>query len=188
MSSLRNEYWDIDAILAEDERITTKFAVHAVRLGFLDTSSQTEDLQNGAKVDLPLWLSKKLRENGMVMVRVPPFLLAQSRTHMRANATGVDLRAASPYYYEVAQRVSELADKQDEITESSLSILSQRYFAILDNAQSAREEDVSEYVQKLTVLETELYHIAADRAREIAKWKRREIDRVESGSKRSRRW
>ena len=65
------KYFDIDEILAEEERVPVKFAAGAYRLGHLDASSATEDIQPDQTMDLPVWLALPLKLNLYIQVDLP---------------------------------------------------------------------------------------------------------------------
>ena len=47
------DYYDIEEILYEDERIPCTFSVDAMNLGYLDPSRQEDDIASGTKVRRP---------------------------------------------------------------------------------------------------------------------------------------
>ena len=49
------EFWSLTAVLAEEERVKTSFVHGAVNMGYLDLSAGTANLEEGAKVELPIW-------------------------------------------------------------------------------------------------------------------------------------
>ena len=51
------KFLDIDEILAEEERLSCVFSLDASGLGYLDPTSNEEDLPENSKVELPLWLA-----------------------------------------------------------------------------------------------------------------------------------
>jgi GINS complex subunit 3 len=53
-------YFDIDAILAEEQLLPCVFQTEAVGLGFLDASGVSDDLERSSRIDLPMWLAQDL--------------------------------------------------------------------------------------------------------------------------------
>ena len=67
-------YRDIGLILSEEDRVPCVFRSDAEGLGHLDTSTQTSegnDLQEGTRIELPLWIAEKLTLKKMVKVEDP---------------------------------------------------------------------------------------------------------------------
>ncbi|KOC64296.1 DNA replication complex GINS protein PSF3 [Habropoda laboriosa] len=67
------DYFSVNDILCTEERISCTIEVELLGLGFLDTSSQTEDIKVGSKVEFPLWLAESLKslQNSVVSVDIP---------------------------------------------------------------------------------------------------------------------
>lgn len=72
-------YYDINAVLAEEERIPCELQTDIIKLGHLDKMRDDTNLQRGAKLLLPIWLAKELKVSpflGLVfhdMIRVNHF-------------------------------------------------------------------------------------------------------------------
>ena len=185
---MSEEYWEVDAILAECDKLGIEIGSGAVRLGFLDSSSAKQDLSENARIEIPLWLAKELKQVGMedLTMKVPPFLKKVARTNMEAHARGIDLRATSPNFYRAALLAAQLNPHEgEEIVGTVLKVLSERYLDILDYAQLVNE-DVSEIVDRLTVVEADLFNKAYQRSREIGLWKKRE-DWEQNGTRANKR-
>jgi hypothetical protein len=66
-------------------------------------------------------------------------------------------------------------------------IFSLRFLKLMDVAQNSYQQDESDFTRKLTVEEHRFYDIAYDHAREFARWRGRDLVRVESSSEAKRR-
>ena len=53
-------YYDLDAILSEQETVPCTFHIDVIKIGHLDPHSPDSALRSGATVDLPLWLAKQV--------------------------------------------------------------------------------------------------------------------------------
>ena len=70
--------------------------------GYLDAGSETEDIQVGAKIELPCWLARTLgggRRRHAVTVELPRQYREVYREILGAEASVVDLHKLGPYYY-----------------------------------------------------------------------------------------
>ena len=56
----RDNYFNIDDILASQQRVPVHFEMPVYRLGFLNQSLNEEHLQPGLKMEIPFWLAKVL--------------------------------------------------------------------------------------------------------------------------------
>ena len=101
------DYFDIDDIIATQGRIPSKLEAQIYNLGFLDPSSEGNDLQAGAKLELPLWLVKELcnRRRKIVTVDIPKAYKDNYREIFKADASVVDLHRLGPYFYEFGTKL-----------------------------------------------------------------------------------
>ena len=76
-------------------------AEYSVRLGFLDPSSDEENLKKNTKLELPLWLAKHLYNMYCVDIQLPEAFNSYSVNVMRADSSIVDLKRLQPNYYQV---------------------------------------------------------------------------------------
>ncbi|KAL5980994.1 hypothetical protein ACLOJK_028914 [Asimina triloba] len=65
-------YYDLDDIMMEEELVSVVFQVGANGVGLLDPGSETNNVEQGAKVDLPFWLSHELCLRQAVSINLPP--------------------------------------------------------------------------------------------------------------------
>ena len=61
-SSSASSYYDIHAVLAEEEKSAVVFNTPVFELGFLDNGGGERDLEEGAKTELPIWLGLSLAQ------------------------------------------------------------------------------------------------------------------------------
>lgn len=184
-------YYDIDDILAEEERITSIFQVGALHLGALQgAGSHNENLDEGSRVELPLWLSRVLRTRNMVEVRAPPYFAAHSQTNLKSNARNADLKALSPYYYEVGIALARMVrgERQRSLVPDMTHLFAERVQQIVMSASNSRDSDVSEISQRLTSWEHALFASGFEQAEESIRWRQRDSVKLRShaGVKRRR--
>ena len=98
-------YYDIDAILAEHERLTCTFRYPAMDCGPLDPSVTEPDLDTSHRVDLPLWLASALYAEDQVSVDCPFFLSRTFRQTLQAGASSINLRLHCPFFYVLGWKV-----------------------------------------------------------------------------------
>lgn len=60
-----------------------------------------EDLPEGSRVELPLWLARALEAKNMVRLEYPKHYAARFREDLLAGPEAVDIRDRSNFFYEV---------------------------------------------------------------------------------------
>lgn len=174
-------YFDIDEILAGDERIKCKFLTDAADCAFLDPSCLGEHLPLGSTVELPLWLARPLVSQDDVEVEVPSYLNQRFRRMMKAGPSSVNLREFSSYLFQVGRDVLPLVPPQAgaEIEEIlRLAFGGERYHALLNNSMSTLDEDTTEFTRKLTEDEKKLFNAGMRDSRDFITWKGRHAETI----------
>jgi GINS complex subunit 3 len=97
-----NNYFSIKDIMASQERVSCKFEVDVLQLGYLDTSSNEVDLKSGTKLDLPSWLVKSIYNEKFkfIQIEIPKQYKRVYHEILQADPNVVDLRKLGPYYYD----------------------------------------------------------------------------------------
>ncbi|GLT92971.1 hypothetical protein SLE2022_107800 [Rubroshorea leprosula] len=162
-------YYDIDDILTEEELVPVVF--HKAANGvIIDPSSETNSVEQGAKVELPLWLAQELHWRQAVSISAPPCFNQKTRLEIQADAACVDLRSRCPYFYEFGCKILPLVgDKTIEIL--LLSAFKIRYKEILTKAYTAAYTATSKVLTLLTREETNLYEAAQSSMAAFKKWR-----------------
>lgn len=96
-------YFCAEAILAEEDRVPVVFRSKAANLGFLDPGCQDEDLPEGSRVEVPLWLARALEAKNMVRLELPKHFAARFREDLLAGPEAVNLRDRSLFFYEARE-------------------------------------------------------------------------------------
>merc|ERR1711981_1461902 len=94
MGEVRNDlmvsnYYDLDAILAEEERVAAEFSIDAHGLGYLDPARDATvepDIRTGSKLDLPYWMIPPLNQRNWVEFQFPKFFGKHFRESLHADA------------------------------------------------------------------------------------------------------
>jgi GINS complex subunit 3 len=172
-----SNYYSVDEILCEDERIPLKWISDAKGVGHLDPSSGLLDIPSGTSMDLPLWLAEDLRRLGLIDIEFPQAYSKKSREDLIADATAARLREKSPFFYAVGRRLCPLlANANDAVTLATdvRNILADRAAGILERARSGLGQDVSAYRGLLTDLEQRLFDVASAFTASTLAWRREE--------------
>lgn len=133
------DYFSLTDILCTEERISCKVEVTLPRLGFIDLSSESEDLNLGTKLELPLWLAQPLNKTRTpyVSVDTPKTYKEGYREILLADACTVELNKWNPYYYELGMYLRRFNNNDSEmITDSLLLTFRTRFRQVMDWVQS----------------------------------------------------
>ena len=98
----KSGYFNIQDILASQERVSCKFEIDVPNMGFLDSSSHDSNLKVGSKLDLPYWLIKAIYNEKFKFVNIdlPKWYKKFYHEILKADPCVVDLRKMGPYYYD----------------------------------------------------------------------------------------
>lgn len=178
-----SSYWDIDEILAEEERTPVVFMTDAHQLGYLDHETTEEDIQDGTRLELPFWLAQSLCKRNYVEVETPKCYGGGFRSALRADPspTVVDLRQRCPYYFRLGVKLGQFVPDDDEshhIAEALVLAFTGRYHDILDKSQNSRNEDTSGFQAHLSHLEKSLFKAGHVASTAFFHWKNRDHQKL----------
>lgn len=90
----RSSYYDIDAILAEEELVPCSTLFDFTYLSHLDPDLSEKDhyLPESSRVKMPLWAVEKWAALGYVRLSLPRHYGRKARERLEADPTEVDLR------------------------------------------------------------------------------------------------
>ena len=117
------DYFNLDDILASNEKVPCRFEMPVYRLGFLDASSSEEHLAKGTKLELPCWLSRELctRRRKIVSVEFPKVYSETYRQIYKADANTLDLHKMGPYFYKFGVKLLHMEHYDAGLVASSIS-------------------------------------------------------------------
>ncbi|CAN6460093.1 unnamed protein product [Victoria cruziana] len=162
------QYYEIDDIIMGEELVSVVFRVGANGVGVLDPGSDSNSVEQGAKVDLPLWLAYELYLRQAVTLNVPPAFNQKTRKEIQADPACVDLRSRCPYFYEVGSKISPLVGDRS-IGSFLLEAFRGRYREVLSKAHSVASLAASKSV--LSKEECELFNAAENSMASFKKWR-----------------
>ncbi|TPX34693.1 hypothetical protein SmJEL517_g02784 [Synchytrium microbalum] len=100
-------YFDIESILADQQRVPCFFAYPVPGYGFLDGNNEA-DLPANTRVELPYWMAETLAIHNYVELDLPKFYSARVREDLQAAPTAVNIHHLCPYFYEFGIRIVNL--------------------------------------------------------------------------------
>ncbi|MGH0121792.1 UNVERIFIED_CONTAM: hypothetical protein FKN15_068778 [Acipenser sinensis] len=126
---MEENFLSLDDILLSQEKLPTRTECVFPRLGFVEKTSDTRDIPEGTKMEMPLWLSKGLYDNKrrLVSVEQPKIYRQGWRTVFSADPNVVDLHKMGPYYYGLGSQLLHFDSPENpEIAQTVLQICSVR--------------------------------------------------------------
>ncbi|KAE9365794.1 GINS complex, Psf3 component [Stipitochalara longipes BDJ] len=175
-------YYDIDAILTDNQKVPCTFNLTLPQLGYLD-STPGRPLPSGTKVDLPLWLAERLAvsqltpQTSLITLDLPPSLSPRVMNALKADPKSVDLRSLAANFYGLAERILELFE-EEEVCDVLLESWRVRAAEVGDHAVSSGKgkgggvgggEGV-EFLRGLDEKERELFRSAHDSSKAMRVW------------------
>ncbi|XP_047452550.1 DNA replication complex GINS protein PSF3 [Mugil cephalus] len=157
---MEENFLSLDDILLSHERLPIRTECTFPRLGFLEKSGDTQDIPEGSKMELPLWLSKGLyeRKRRVLSVELPKVYKEGWRTVFNADPNVVDLHKMGPYYYGLGSQMLHFDSPENpEIAQTLLQTFVGRFRRTMDSSQNAYNEDTSALVERLDCLEKGLF-------------------------------
>lgn len=116
-------YYNVEDILASQEKVPCSCEITLHRLGFLNPSNDGEHIVPGTKLDLPLWLAQGLhgRRRNIITVDLPKTYKANMREILSADPNIVDMHTNSPFFYAFGTKL--LTFQHQESTDVGKSLL-----------------------------------------------------------------
>lgn len=163
-------YYDVDDILAEEELIPMVFQKAATGVGLLDPSSETNNIEQGAKVELPFWLAHELHTRQAVVMSIPSCFNQMTRKEIQADPASVDLRNRCQYFYELGCKIAPMVGDRT-IGSFLLYAFKNRYKEVLSKAHTANFVATTKPLSLLTKEETHLCEAAQSSMAAFMKWR-----------------
>ncbi|ETV87262.1 hypothetical protein, variant [Aphanomyces astaci] len=134
-------YYSVDELLAEEERVQCVFQTEAAGCGYMDPSTEGDDILQNTKLELPVWLATALAKHGTVDVLVPTCLSVRYRNVIKAGPSAANLRDMNPFFFELGKAVLPLltneADAQEIEDILRVAFGGERYKQILDQSMNS---------------------------------------------------
>ncbi|KAG4099493.1 GINS complex, Psf3 component [Neocallimastix lanati (nom. inval.)] len=178
------DYFDLDAILAEQQKMQASFIVDIPGLGFLE-NNPGEPLHKGEKVMLPYWIINELlnivisnedtEESIYILdLNYPRCFKNQFHNQLIAGPTSVNLYHSCPYYYHFGRNLLILAESK-KISDILLMAYKARIPLIMDYSQQIQvTKDKAEFIRGLDEDERQLYKCGCESVISMKKWINRE--------------
>ncbi|KAM4734893.1 DNA replication complex GINS protein PSF3 [Anableps anableps] len=172
---MEENFLSLDDILLSQERLPVRTECAFPRLGFLEKSSDSQDIPESTKMELPLWLSKGLYEKKrkVLSVELPKVYKEGWRTVFVADPNVVDLHKMGPYYYGLGSQMLHFdSPENSDIAKTLLQTFIERFRRTMDCSQNAYNEDTSMLVGRLDCLEKVLFRSGQNGLNSFQSWEK----------------
>ncbi|KAM9956868.1 hypothetical protein ACTFIR_003603 [Dictyostelium discoideum] len=173
-------YFDINDILAEEQKITCNFFYDAYNLGQLEEGSRDPDMKKGSKVDLPYWMALALAKSNFVSVIMPPEYQDEYKNKLIADPNVISMRLF-PYYDKIGVQLSDFfGDRKLKLL--LFRVFRERFLNIYSQSINLKETDISKILGNLTYQEREVFSNGYKSSNDYDKWMSRKGEKVEKNT------
>ncbi|KAH9981868.1 hypothetical protein BJV74DRAFT_853472 [Russula compacta] len=182
---MEDDYYSIDSILSENQKIQCTFKVDIPDMGHLDGGHE-RDIKAQSKVQLPLWLAFILIYSDYADFAIPPSFSSRVRNALNAEAKSVRLSAlvgAGGLWYGFGKIIMQLLGEvpANEMSELLSKTFRSRLVEVIDQAQhfaalgpaggGVQSGDAAlMFREGLEVTERELFLLAQESAKKTKQW------------------
>ncbi|CAN3357433.1 DNA replication complex GINS protein Psf3p [Diutina catenulata] len=174
-------YYDLDDILAVQQKVPCRFNCTVPGLGYLE-GNPGRALEANTKVDLPFWLASVLNtisaqddasqdDYTFLDIEDPEFINTKVLNAIRASATTIDLHKIAQHYYNLVIRWCTMYS-QDDLVKTVMEMLRQRAVEINNFASNANKSVHNEFLYSLDEWEKKLYKITSESNKDMREWLR----------------
>ncbi|KAF9263595.1 GINS complex, Psf3 component [Marasmius fiardii PR-910] len=181
-----NDYFSIDAILAENQKLQLTFTQSIPDMGHLGGGSEN-DITPNTKRQIPVWMVYPIVYSGYADFNIPQPFSPKVRNALRAEPRSVrlsNLVGAGGLWYGFGRTIMEiLSDEQGkEMSEMLTSTFKGRLVEVIDQAQhfaalgpvggggGPTGDSAQAFREGLDVTERELFTLAQGSAKRMKKW------------------
>lgn len=173
---MSGNYYDLDDILADGEKIPCRFNITVPGLGYLE-GNPGRAIEKDTKLDLPIWLAEILAKStigedntqGFINLIDPDFINSQVLNAIKTSATSIDLHKLLPHFYRLVEKWSTLF-KDEELIHIVLNLIKDRAMEISNYASNTNKTINNEFIYTLDEFEKKLYKITSESNKSMRNW------------------
>lgn len=171
MSLDYSSYWDIDDILAEEEKVSVRFAEASFQNSGLDSNLPPNvDISSGHTMELPIWLALPLAQYSVVDIEVPRIYKEGFKNTLEADPIVVNLREKNPFFYEVGSKLCEFLN-DSELIPTLQNVFLNRAKEFVRVSYHLRIDDCSNLIRKMANKEIKVFNSGRKAAMEYRGYK-----------------
>lgn len=157
----KNKYWDINDLLATNEKVNCLAERDLANVAELDKSSAQMNslglIKEGTKFELPLWIAIPfhLYENTITM-NAPKYFNKKMNNNMQADPTIINLKQKTNYFYDICMKLLPFLDEDKIWSRCLITSFAKRYFKLVMNSSNIQNEDIN--IQKNLCLREMIFY------------------------------
>ncbi|KAJ2898803.1 DNA replication protein [Coemansia aciculifera] len=163
----RRNYYDIDDILAGQERVPCVLRADLDGLGSAGSGGGTSKVQRNARWGLPYWMADRLNEEDYVDMEVSPVFSKRASRMYAASPESMQLRAICQHFYQFGLQ---LGDMVPEIPHVLRNMYVQRVYKVARIAQQGQNVEALDFVQSLDKTEARMLKLCQQAQSAISLW------------------
>ncbi|XP_005176665.1 DNA replication complex GINS protein PSF3 [Musca domestica] len=169
-------YYAVEDIFVTQEKVECKVNTKLLKMGFLDSGADTEDLNPGRTINLPLWYIKELKVNNPYFtVCVPEIYKNVHKAVCEAETTHIELGKLHPYFYEYGRYLTPY-DRNHVVGKIVFETMRQRVRHLLDISKNATDTGKPEH--RLDDIENKLYESGVKTSHLYVNWLRMKFNNI----------
>jgi len=186
---------DIHTILSEEERIPVKFKRAARHMNHLNPNNDLnnhddndeDELPEGTKLELPLWLAIDLHKDKHVDIELPKQYGNKMAQEIKAGAEAINLKEYSYYYFDTGLSLANALQGTTHapvLRDTLRSALSGNRYAqlMVRSLANYKHDDLADYYNKLTHAEYVIFDEGLKAANDLASWRSGQASKLQKAN------
>lgn len=173
---MKNDYYDLDDVLADGEKVPCRFNITVPGLGYLEGNAGKAILKE-SKLDLPFWIAEVLSivdfkedsDEKFIDLCEPDALSRKVISAIKTSPTYVDLHALMANYYKLVEKWGHMF-QEPELIDTIMTMLKERATEINNFANNANKQINGEFIYTLDEFEKKLYKLTAESNKQMRRW------------------
>ncbi|KAJ2727119.1 DNA replication protein [Coemansia sp. Benny D115] len=162
----KRSYYDIDDILAGQERVPCFLRVDLDGLGSEGSGGSSKVLRN-SRWTLPYWIADRLNEEDYLDMEVSPVFAKRANRMYAASPESMQLRAICQHYYQFGLQLGEMVPEIPQVLHNMYMTRIQKVARI---AQQGNNIEALDFVQSLDRMEERMLRLCQHSQGAIANW------------------
>ncbi|CDK25613.1 unnamed protein product [Kuraishia capsulata CBS 1993] len=172
------EYYDIDDIIADSQRLPVKFQISVPGLGYLE-GNPGKQVSKDSRMELPLWLALILaicpiddsEDSGQNFVELlpPEFLSAKVQNAIKSSPATIDLHSILPHFYNFVVKWCWLFEDA-QLVQLCLDMLRERAAEINSRSSNSTARQNLDQINKLDEFEKRIFKLNYDSFKDLKQW------------------
>lgn len=171
-----SNYYDLDEILADAEKVPCRFNMTVPGLGYLE-GNPGKAIQKDTKLELPTWLAEVLAVcellkgsgDSFVDLSEPDCISTKVKNAIKTSPTAVDLHKLLPNYYKMVEKWCSMFDNE-ELVDLAMAMLKERSYEISNFAGNANKQINNEFIYTLDEFEKKLLKMTSESNKHMRRW------------------